>query len=103
MTPAARPRFDSEDFYSDLPQVHGRDPVTNQRIIVGGKPPYHSWFTGGIRGSLYEQDLFNAYFAYRTLYLPPGYNIWAKVRSAAAHTEEAYRQKRPQARNLPPS
>jgi hypothetical protein len=60
----ATPDFHS--FYPDIPYSTGRDPVTNKRILSSdGKPPYHGWFTGGMRGSLVDQDLFNAYFAYR--------------------------------------
>lgn len=38
--------------------------------------PYNSFFTKS--GSLYEQDLYNAYFWNQTTYLSHGYNMWAR-------------------------
>ena len=75
------PGHDEHAFFADLPyQVSRGPPRTFSDGSTSSEPkkPFHSWFQGVVRRTLYDQDLLNAFFAYRTMHLPAGYNIWAE-------------------------
>ena len=78
----------------NLADYHGLlDAVANNTLTTGAKNAgynfeayfspesasglQHSWFVGGKKGSLLEQDLLNVYFSSRITFLAPGYNTWA--------------------------